>query len=330
MKNYPVSIIVPIYNVEKYIEKCVVSLFEQDFKEIEYIFVNDCTPDNSIEILEKIIEKYPNRKTYIKIIHHQENKWLSSARKSGLEEATGEYIIHIDSDDWCEWDMISSFYSTAKETKADIVTSDIFLCWENKKKKYEKQNFNQDISKIQRDILQWYITPSLCNKFIKKSLYTQNKIIPEIWINFVEDRLLIVQLFCVAKKSVHINKAFFYYRQDNQLSIMNNLDTKCYEDLKKYREVLEKFFEKQKNKDINKENLYIWILLMILWFTKWKNYKSILQKVSPKSDKLSYIWKASWVSFFWKIWYTFAFFNMDFITFSLFGLKDFLLKIIKK
>lgn len=68
--NYAVTIIVPVYGVEKYIEKCVVSLFEQDFIDIEYIFVNDCTPDNSIAILEKLIEKYPNRKPHIKMIRH--------------------------------------------------------------------------------------------------------------------------------------------------------------------------------------------------------------------------------------------------------------------
>ncbi len=121
MNRYSVSIIVPIYNVEKYIERCAVSLFEQDFEDIEYIFVNDCTPDNSIQILEEVIEKYPNRKSNVKIIHYKANKGLGSARKTGLEQATGEYVLHIDSDDWVELDMVLCLYNKAIETDADIV-----------------------------------------------------------------------------------------------------------------------------------------------------------------------------------------------------------------
>ncbi len=113
--NEKVSIIVPIYNVEKYIERCAVSLFEQDFEDIEYIFVNDCTPDNSVEILEKVIEKYPNRKSHLKIVHHKENKGLGSARNTGLEQATGNYILHIDSDDWCEKIWFHHFITKPKK-----------------------------------------------------------------------------------------------------------------------------------------------------------------------------------------------------------------------
>ena len=83
MKDHDVSIIVPIYNVEKYIENCVVTLLEQDYDNIEYVFVNDCTPDKSMKILENTIERYRNRKKHVKIINKTKNEGLPQARKSG-------------------------------------------------------------------------------------------------------------------------------------------------------------------------------------------------------------------------------------------------------
>ena len=124
MNKYVATIIVPVYNVENFIEKCATTLFEQDCENIEYIFVNDCTPDNSIEILKSVIKKFPDRKNDIKIINKKINERLGQARKTGIENATGEYLIHIDSDDWVEPDMISSLYSKAEEANADIVCCD--------------------------------------------------------------------------------------------------------------------------------------------------------------------------------------------------------------
>ncbi len=105
MKNYDVSIIVPIYNVEKFIAKCAITLMEQDYKNIEYIFVNDCTPDNSMQVLSDTLTKYPNRKDDIKIINNAQNSGSSITRKNGLDIANGEYILFIDSDDWVELNM---------------------------------------------------------------------------------------------------------------------------------------------------------------------------------------------------------------------------------
>ena len=82
--NILVSILVPIYNVENFIEKCSVSLFEQTYKNIEYVFVNDCSPDHSIEVLEKVAKNYPNRINSIKIINHDVNKGLAGARNTAI------------------------------------------------------------------------------------------------------------------------------------------------------------------------------------------------------------------------------------------------------
>ena len=96
-----VSILVPVYGVEKYIEKCAVSLFEQSYEDIEYIFVNDCTPDRSIEVLRATIARYPQRQKQVVIIDHDVNRGLGAARHTATEwAATGELVMHVDSDDY--------------------------------------------------------------------------------------------------------------------------------------------------------------------------------------------------------------------------------------
>ena len=97
-----VSVIVPIYNVEAYIERCAISLFEQTLDDIEYIFVNDCTPDNSMMILSEVLSRYPQRKEQVRIINQPKNQGAAKAREDGIKEARGEYIIHCDSDDWVD------------------------------------------------------------------------------------------------------------------------------------------------------------------------------------------------------------------------------------
>ena len=126
--NVKVSVCIPVYGVEKYIERCARSLFEQTMAEgIEFIFVNDCTKDRSIEILEQVLSEYPQRKEQVKIIHHKKNGGLVAARNTGLKHATGDYIIHCDSDDWVDLNMYEAMYNKAIETNADMVYSDFYI-----------------------------------------------------------------------------------------------------------------------------------------------------------------------------------------------------------
>ena len=123
-----VSVCIPVYGVEKYIERCARSLFEQTMKDdIEFIFVDDCTPDKSIEVLQKVLEEYPNRKDQVKIIHHEVNKGLTGARNTALKYVSGDYIIHCDSDDWVDKDLYATMYKKAAKENADVVCCGIIL-----------------------------------------------------------------------------------------------------------------------------------------------------------------------------------------------------------
>ena len=111
-----VSVCSPVYGVEKYIERCARSLFDQTMKnDIEFIFVDDCTPDRSIEVLEAILSEYPERRSQVKIVRHSHNKGLTGARNTALKEASGEYIIHCDSDDWVDLEAYKTVLETIKK-----------------------------------------------------------------------------------------------------------------------------------------------------------------------------------------------------------------------
>ena len=118
---YKVSICVPVYGVEKYIERCAKSLFEQTYHNIEYIFVNDCTKDKSIDILLQVLSEYQNRKKQVKIINHDCNRGLAAARNTAIDAVTSDFLIHVDSDDWIERNAVELLVKKQIETGADYV-----------------------------------------------------------------------------------------------------------------------------------------------------------------------------------------------------------------
>lgn len=125
--NIPlVSVIVPIYGVERFIEQCVRTLMDQTLRDIEYVFVDDCTPDNSMEILGRVIQDYPYRKGHVKVLHNKKNQGIALTRKTGIKECTGEYIIQVDPDDYVSLDYCEKLYATASKKHADIVWCDFY------------------------------------------------------------------------------------------------------------------------------------------------------------------------------------------------------------
>lgn len=211
-----VSVIVPIYNVEKYIERCVRSLFEQTLDDIEYIFVNDCTPDNSILILKKILEEYPKRKPQTKILNHEQNQGQAGARTTGMKAMTGEFMIHCDPDDWVDIDMYETMYNKAKEGNFDIVACNWILEHNNNS---IKQNF--DYAQTPLDSLtQCKFHPSLWNKLIKTQIVKKLSIYPYHNINCGEDLNVTIRAMYFAKSICVINFHPYHYRY-NSSSITN-------------------------------------------------------------------------------------------------------------
>lgn len=223
-----VSVIVPVYNVEQYIERCAHSLFSQSLDKIEYIFVNDCSCDNSIPLLESVIDLYPERRDYIRIVHHDCNKGLSAARKTGYSFAKGKYIAHCDSDDYVHRDMYRLLYEKAINNQADVVMCDFYFHYaEDKIKTYHTISITNNTNK--RDILKRYLKNSwtvVWNILVKKSLYVKYAISFPEHITYCEDFFLSVRQLFFASKIDKVDLPLYYYNKENQNSIMHNLSMK--------------------------------------------------------------------------------------------------------
>ena len=199
-----VSVIVPIYKVEKFIERCVRSLLEQTLQEVEYIFVNDATPDKSIDILRTVMAEYPNRTGQIKVLVHEKNKGLPAARNTGLE-----YIFHCDSDDYVEVDMLEQLYVEAVKKNADIIWCDWFLTFE-KNERYMKQPDYSDSQEALKAMLSGGMKYNVWNKLVKRSLYLDHQICFPNGYGMGED-MTMMMLFVHAKNVAYLSKAFYHY-----------------------------------------------------------------------------------------------------------------------
>lgn len=169
MNKCKLSIIVPVYGVEKYIDKCLNSLVKQSLKEIEIIVVNDGTKDNSQKIVDKYVKKYPDKiKSYIK-----ENGGQGSARNYGLKKATGEYIGYVDSDDFVEKDMYKKLYNKAKENNYDIVVCGNY----NVSEDYQNKNIDAFINNYNTDLENIFFGKmAVWNKIYKRDILIKNKL----------------------------------------------------------------------------------------------------------------------------------------------------------
>ncbi|MGL5570616.1 glycosyltransferase family 2 protein [Cetobacterium sp.] len=251
MKEVKISVIVPVYKTEKYLERCLESILSQTLKEIEVIIVNDGSPDDSY----KIIEKFLKNDKRIKVIN-QENLGLSVARNNGIKKAEGEYILNIDSDDWIEQNYLLDIYLKAQKNKLDMVITNIFWDYDNGILKEEKdleidENLIISGKEYVKELNEGKTFPSVSNKLLKRSLYIENNIFHPEGISMGEDFFTISRLAHYAKKVGKIEKAYLHYIQ-NPKSIMNsNASKKIYELLSGF-EILENFYKNKNLFDVSK------------------------------------------------------------------------------
>lgn len=248
---YHVSVIIPVYNVEQYIERCARSLFDQTLESIEFIFVDDCSPDKSIEVLQSILTKYPHRIPDTKIIHHQFNRGSAAARNTGRSVAQGEYIIDCDSDDWIEKNMYELMYQKAQQTHADIVICDWEEVYAIKKKRIFTNPPTNNIECVVA-LLSGKIHGSVGNKLIKKELYTRNNITCKEGMNFCEDLYVTYRLFYFAKSIAYINLPLYYYNKTNLSSYTSNrLSKTSQQGLITLTKSIKEFFKEQQKENIS-------------------------------------------------------------------------------
>lgn len=210
-----VSVIVPFYNVEKYIEKCLDSLVNQTLEEIEIILVNDGSQDNSEEKAKEFEKRYPNKIKYYK----KANGGLGDARNFGIKYASGEYIAFLDSDDFVEPTMYEEMYKKAKQENADMVECDFWWEYPNKKKEDIGNTYsNQKEMLYKSRVVAW-------NKLIKREIYEKH---PEARFSVglrYEDVEGFYKILPYIKKVAFVRKCFIHYIQ-RQGSISNTQNQK--------------------------------------------------------------------------------------------------------
>lgn len=218
MNQPKVSVIIPVYKAEKDIARCCRALFGQTLDSIEYIFVNDCTPDNSVDVIEQVLEEYPQRKSAVKILHQQHNSGVSVCRQLGLHNAKGEYIIHCDSDDWPELDMYEVLYDKAVADGAEVVCCDYRVEYEGKSELVVFPNAYVDRPSFNTAPIEG----AVWNKMISRSLIDRCGAEFYQGINLGEDFGFVTPCRVMSRKNAVVHKPLYHYNQLNLGSITHN------------------------------------------------------------------------------------------------------------
>ena len=211
-----VSLAVSIYNVAQYIERCARSLFEQTLEEMEYVFVDDGSTDDSVDILLRVLEEYPNRKEQMKLLRHDHNMGAAISKRDSMLAATGEYVLVVDSDDYIDSDMVEKLVGVAFRENADIagcgyVEEYADHCVEH------PQKYTNDHDEMMRAITLLTIKGVMWKLLVRSTIVTEHRdevrFIPDR--NMVDDYLFCCQIFYYAKRFCGVDRCMYHWIQYN-------------------------------------------------------------------------------------------------------------------
>lgn len=244
-----VSILIPVYGVEKYIARCAHSIFNQTYQDIEIIFVDDASKDKSIQILEEVIEQYPQIKPKVKIITHKTNMGLACARNSAVKAATGKYLIHIDSDDY-----VSDKFIEKLVTEAELKNADITVCNYIKETRHGLKKIEVPISLSHIEYTKMLLTRKtnvqIVFKLYNRNLYIRNNIEAIPGVNNGEDYSTVSRLSYNARKICKVNDFLYYYNQMNESSYTYHITEKAIKEKILAQKIIYDFFSSIEEKDL--------------------------------------------------------------------------------
>lgn len=290
-----ISIILPVYHVEDYIEQCLDSLINQTYRDIEIICINDCTMDNSITI----VKEHQKKDKRIRLINHDTNKGLGGARNTGIKEARGEYILFVDSDDYIDTSMVEELHTAVTASKSDAAVCGIMLaneitqiCTPHKAFHYDNLAVSKTYNIENNKAILTDMWPSAWNKLWKKSIIIENGITFKEQILY-EDHTFFYEYFSKCRTFIYIDKPLYYYRQQRPRSITTQ-STGREKEIFKILEYISQIFKKMYSEE-EYLKFYIKIVIRLLYERRWvftdqdPNYYKYLYKVS---DYLN-IWEKS-------------------------------------
>ena len=284
-ESYSLSIVLPVFNVEKYLERCIKSILEGTYKDLELVIVNDGTKDNSENIIIRYLEKY-NNITYIV----KENGGLSHARNIGYTYAKGEYIAFFDSDDYIEKDMYEKLMAKVKDYNYDIVVCDLYMEYEQTGKKiYVSSNVEKEYKDVEKDNngisirkeIMENIYIAVHNKIYKKELIekTFENGMPFVNGMYYEDILYTYSILQNTRSISFVKEPLYYYVQRTS-SISNNYDKKLYDIITSVEMLIENAVENNRFEDYKEILEYIGIRYM---------YGTFMKRIAKTKNKKIYL-----------------------------------------
>lgn len=247
MEKIKVSIIVPVYNVEQYLPKCLDSLVCQTLQEIEILVVNDGSPDNSQQIIDDYAKRYPDKiRSFVK-----ENGGLSDARNYAVEKARGEYIGFVDSDDYVREDMFELLYKKAKEEESDVVTCNFCRFGEKSLKQSlvikNLENFAHSVE--EKPEILFESKSYAWNKIYRRAWYVENEFQFPVG-QWFEDSAVVYNMLYMANRVSAVENALYFYRVDREGSITNTLNRKIFDILKSCESITTFYYAKTQTPDV--------------------------------------------------------------------------------
>lgn len=205
-----ISILIPVYNVEQYIGRCIQSVMEQTYTgKMECILVDDCGTDDSIAIAEQLIADYKGSISFT-ILHHAHNRGLAAARNTAVDAAKGEFIIHVDSDDWIEPNMVEELVMKQIETYADIVSCNAIAHYPDREEQLTEPDYASK-DEMMRSILLLTLDHVIWRRLIRASLYRDNHISAVEGVNIGEDHYTLPRLLFYSDSFAKCDQALYHY-----------------------------------------------------------------------------------------------------------------------
>ena len=224
-----VSVISPFFKVAPFIERCAESLLGQTLPEVEFIFVDDASPDESREILERVLAKHPQRDA--RIVTHEVNKGLPAARNTGLAVARGEFVYHCDSDDWVETDMLEKMYKAAVDHTADYVYCDFWMQFEKSARYMVTPDYTDPEQMIKEGFLAGLMKYNVWNKLVKRDLYVKSGVRFPDGHGMGEDMTMIL-LATGAARTARVPEALYHYVKLNANAFSNTFSERHLTDIR--------------------------------------------------------------------------------------------------
>ena len=287
------SVIVPMWGVEKYIAKCARSLFESTLDDMEFVFVDDCTPDKSVEVLQGVIEEYPNRKCQTIIVRHEVNKGLPQARKTGVKAAHGEWITHCDSDDWVAPTMYEKMLASASGEGYDLVCCDFVYQSDNEVLWQPTYDANKTSEELRKDLIACKVSNAVWNKIVHSSLYDSHEIYyPKETMD--EDDVFVCQWAYYASRCGYVHECLYYHyanpesmtHEKNKAKLLKGLNDRITN-----RKWIVNFLETQHDNDVTEALLQYKRSVKQFIFSKgygWNNYREMLATYPDVNKTLLY------------------------------------------